>query len=173
VEHQPLDVLDVDLLRALRERPRAGVLELARNVRVARATVQARMDRMERSGVITGFGPDIDLTAAGFPVQAFVTLEIAQGALGEVTAELTDLPTVLEAYATTGSADVMCRLAASSHEDLQETLLALNRSPTVARSTSVVVLSVVVAPRSLPLLEQRPSLSPRRAPAYRDAQRSP
>jgi len=167
VEQQPLDALDVDLLRALRERPRAGVLELARTVRVARATVQARLDRMERSGVLTGFGPDIDVTAAGFPVQAFVTLEIAQGALDEVTAELVGVPAVLEAYATTGTSDVLCRLAASSHEDLQETLLALNRSPTVARSTSVVVLSVVVAPRALPLLEQRPSLGPRRAPAYR------
>jgi len=68
VDPQPIDALDVDLLRALRERPRAGVLELARTVRVARATVQARLDRMERAGVLTGFGPDIDVTAAGFPV---------------------------------------------------------------------------------------------------------
>jgi hypothetical protein len=75
---------------------------------------------------------------------------------------------VLEAYATTGSADVLCRLAASSHEDLQQTLLTLNRSSIVSRSTSVVVLSVVVAPRTLPLLESRPRRAPRRAPAYRD-----
>jgi DNA-binding Lrp family transcriptional regulator len=97
-----------------------------------------------------------------------VTLEIAQGALDDVSSELAALPAVLEAYATTGSADVLCRLAASSHEDLQDTLLTLHRSPTVARSTSVVVLSVVVAPRTQPLLENRPRRGPRRAPAYRD-----
>ncbi|WP_433298794.1 Lrp/AsnC family transcriptional regulator [Pseudonocardia sp. CA-142604] len=162
-----LDALDVDLLRALRDSPRAGVLELARTLGVARGTVAARLERLERGGVITGYGPDIDVVAAGYPVQAFVTLEIAQGALDDVAAELTALPAVLEAYATTGTSDVLCRLAASSHEDLQDTLLQLNHSPTVSRSTSVVVLSVVVAPRTLQLLENRPRTAPRRAPAYR------
>lgn len=162
-----LDALDVDLLRELRGRPRVGVLELARTLRVARATVQARLDRMERAGVIIGYGPDVDLRAAGFPVQALVTLEIAQGALEVVTDELLATPAVLEAYATTGAADVWCRIAAASHEDLQQTLLDLNRSPTVSRSTSVVVLSVVVAPRVLPLLERERPQAPRRAPAYR------
>ena len=162
------DALDVDLLRALRDHPRAGVLELSRTLRVARGTVQARLDRLERNGIITGYGPDVDVSAAGYPVQAFVTLEIAQGALTDVAAELSAQPAVLEAYATTGSSDVLCRLAASSHEDLQATLLALNRSPAVARSTSVVVLSVVVAPRTLPLLEHRPGHVPPRAPTYRN-----
>jgi DNA-binding Lrp family transcriptional regulator len=163
-----LDALDVDLLRALREAPRAGVLELSRTLGVARGTVQARLDRLERAGIVTGYGPDVDVAAAGFPVQAFVTLEIAQGALDDVSAELTAIPAVLEAYATTGSSDVVCRLAASSHQDLQDALLDLNRSPSIARSTSVVVLSVVVPPRVLPLLESQRRAGPSRAPAYRE-----
>ena len=162
-----LDALDVDLVRALRESPRARGLELSRSLGVARGTVSARIDRLERDGVITGYGPDVDVVAAGFPVQAFVTLEIAQGALDDVAAALTALPAVLEAHATTGSADVLCRLGASSHEDLQETLLVLSRSGLVTRSTSVVVLSTVVAPRVLPLLERDPRRGPARAPAYR------
>ena len=121
------------------------------------------------AGVVTGYGPDIDLAAAGYGFQAFVSLEIAQGALADVAAELTALPAVLEAYATTGSSDVLCRIAASSHEELQNALLALNRSPCISRSTSVVVLSTVVAARTLPLLANDPRTAPRRAPAYRDA----
>ena len=73
-----LDTLDLALLRALRDSPRAGVLQLSRITQVARATVQARLDRMERAGVITGYGPDIDLAAAGYTVLAFVTLEITR-----------------------------------------------------------------------------------------------
>jgi DNA-binding Lrp family transcriptional regulator len=163
----PLDALDVDLLQTLRAQPRAGVLELSRLLGVARGTVQARLDRLEANGVVTGYGPDIDIAAAGFGVQAFVTLEITQGALTDVETELAAVPAVLEAYATTGSSDVLCRVAASSHEDLQQTLLTLNRSPLVARSTSVIVLSTVVAPRALPLLASTPRDAPRRAPAYR------
>jgi DNA-binding Lrp family transcriptional regulator len=162
-----LDGLDLALLGALRSHPRAGALELSRLTRVARATVQARLSRLEDAGVVTGYGPDIDLAAAGYPVQAFVTLEIAQGALDEVSADLGAIPGVVEAYATTGSADVLCRVAATSHEGLQETLLRLDRSQWISRSVSVVVLSVVVPPRVMPLLESAPPGGRSRAPAYR------
>lgn len=162
-----LDDLDVALLTGLRAHPRAGALELSRIVKVARATVQARLRKMEEAGVITGYGPDVDLAAAGQAVQAFVTLEIAQGALEEVRADLEAVPGVMEAYATTGSGDVLCRLAAASHDDLQNVLIALNRSTSVARSTSVIVLSTIVAPRVLPLLASATAARPARAPAYR------
>jgi len=104
-----LDALDVALLAALRDNPRAGPLELSRLTKVARATAQARLAKMEEAGVITGYGPDVDLAAAGYPVQAFVTLEIAQGALHEIRADLEAIPGVLEAYATTGAGDVLAR----------------------------------------------------------------
>ncbi len=75
---------------------------------------------------------------------------------------------MLEAFATTGSGDVLCRIAAASHEDLQATLLELNRSGGIAtRSTSVMVLSVVVPLRSMPLLQTLQSKQTTKAPAYR------
>jgi DNA-binding Lrp family transcriptional regulator len=147
-----LDGLDVALLAAMREQPRAGVLELSRLLGVARATVQARVQRLERAGVVRGYGPEVDLAAAGFGVRAVVTLEIAQGSLEDATRDLVAVPGIVEAYAVTGAGDVMCTVAASSHEHLQETLLAVSRSAVVVRTTSVVVLSTVVAPRVLPLL---------------------
>ena len=162
-----LDELDLRLIEVLQARPRAGVLELSREAKVARATAQARLGRMEAAGIITGYGPDIDVAAAGFPVNAFVTLEIAQGGLDEVRADLEAIPGILEAYVTTGTGDVLCRIAAASHEDLQQALLALNRSPAVTRSTSVVALSVLVPSRVLPLLSARPRQTGTRAPAYR------
>jgi DNA-binding Lrp family transcriptional regulator len=162
-----LDALDLALLSALRDNPRAGVLALSRVTRVARATVQARLDRMEEAGVITGYGPDLDVVAAGFPVHAFVTLEIAQGALEQVTADLAEIPGVLEAYAITGSGDVLCKVAAASNTDLQQTLLRIDSSPAVARSTSAIVLSVVIGRRDLPLLESRPAARASRSPSFR------
>jgi DNA-binding Lrp family transcriptional regulator len=147
-----LDALDVALLAALREHPRAGALELSRITGVARATVSARLQRLEDDGVVTGYGPDVDVAAAGFGVQAFVTLEIAQGALEDVQRDLEAIPGLLEAHATTGSGDVLCRVAASSHEGLQQILVELNRSAAVVRSTSVVALSHLVPWRTLPLL---------------------
>jgi DNA-binding Lrp family transcriptional regulator len=147
-----LDALDLALLEALREHLRVGVLELSRMTGVARGTVSARLQRLEEAGVVTGYGPEIDVRAAGFGVEAFVTLEIAQGAVEAVQRDLEGIPEVLEAHATTGSGDVLCRVAASSHEELQRVLVSLDRSAGVARSTSVVALSRLVPPRALPLL---------------------
>lgn len=163
-----MDQLDVALIEALQDHPRAGDLELSRLTHVARATVQARLAKMEQAGIITGYGPSIDLVAAGHPVLAFVTLEIAQGSLDDVTAELDSLPNVLEAYMTSGSADVVCKVAAASHEDLQATLLHISRSGYVARSTSVIVLSEIVPTRILPILSKDVVTGSSRAPAYRD-----
>jgi DNA-binding Lrp family transcriptional regulator len=162
-----LDRLDIAVLRALREHPKAGPLELSRITKVARATVQARIQRLEHAGVITGYGPDVDLEAAGQHVAAYVTLEIAQGALDQLAPELEAIPNILEAHATTGTFDVLCKVAATSHADLQETLLELNRSPSVVRTTSVVALGTVVALRVLPLLERSAEERDARAPAYR------
>lgn len=158
-----LDALDVALLEAMRDQPRSGALELSRSLGVARATVQARVLRMEQAGVVTGYGPDVDVAAAGYGVRAFVTLEIAQGGLEQATRDLTAVPGIVEAYAVTGAGDVMCTVAADSHEGLQDTLLAVSRSTVVARTTSVVVLSTVVPPRVLPLLRSRPRPWPARA----------
>ncbi|MCU1655862.1 MAG: Transcriptional regulator, AsnC family [Pseudonocardiales bacterium] len=166
-----LDALDVTLVQLLEEHPRAGVLELSRLAGVARATVAARMERMQNAGVITGYGPQIDLAAAGYPVQALATLEISQGRLDEVTELLASLPGVIEAYATTGTGDVLCRLAAASNDELQELLLELNRSDAIRRSTSVVVLSVIVPARTLPLLLQANRPISGRTPSFRPPRR--
>lgn len=154
VQPKKLDELDVTLLELLQQHPRVGVLELSRISGVTRATVSARMDKMAASGVVTGYGPQVDVVRAGYPVQALVTLEIAQGRLDIVTALLERTPGVLEAHSTTGVGDVVVRLAASSNDDLQHTLLVLDQSEAVSRSTSVIILSTVVSPRVLPLLRR-------------------
>ncbi|NRQ50006.1 Lrp/AsnC family transcriptional regulator [Aeromicrobium stalagmiti] len=164
-----MDQLDVALVEAMHAHPRVGDLELSRLTHVARATVQSRLAKLEEAGVITGYGPDIDLVAAGHPVLAFVTLEIVQGSLDAVTVELDSLPNVLEAYITSGNADVVCKIAATSHEDLKDTLLHISQSGSVARSTSVIVLSELVPPRVLPMLRKGAAEGPTRSPSFRPA----
>lgn len=152
-----LDELDVRLIRELAAQPRASHLELARRIGVTRATVHARLAKLTQRGVITGFGPDLDPRALGYQVQAFVTLGIAQGRLDEVAGVLRAVPQVLEAHGITGSGDVHCRVVARTHEQLQDILIQLNRSPSVVRSNSVITLSELVPYRTLDLLEESDS----------------
>src|SRR2546423_14045117 len=74
-----VDALDAALIELLAVEPRTGVLEASRRLRIARGTVQARLNRLQERGVITGYGPDVDPAALGYAVSAFVTPEIRQG----------------------------------------------------------------------------------------------
>jgi DNA-binding Lrp family transcriptional regulator len=149
-----IDALDARLLRALSETPRAGVMELARQLHVARGTVQARLDKLQRREVVTGFSPDIDVRAIGYDVLAFVTLEIAQGRLADVVDHLAGIPEVLEVHATTGPGDLHCRVVARTNEHLQHVIGAILDVSGIARTTTHIALSEQVRYRVLPLVAQ-------------------
>src|SRR5215212_8860378 len=136
-----IDELDARLIAALRESPRVGLLEISRRLGVARGTVQARLAKLEERGVITGYGPEVDPAAMGYGLTAFMFLEIAQGRLAEAVEALEGVPEVLEAHATSGPQDLICRIAARDTEQLQEIVNRLLQTTSIRRSTSYIVLS--------------------------------
>jgi DNA-binding Lrp family transcriptional regulator len=149
-----IDELDARLIRALNETPRAGVMELARQLGVARGTIQARLEKLQRRGVIHGFSPDLDLRALGYTVLAFVSLEISQGRLPDVIEHLRRIPEVLEAHATTGQGDLHCRVVARTNEHLQEVINTILRGSGIMRSTTQIALTEQLGYRVLPLVSQ-------------------
>lgn len=148
-----IDELDARLIRALTETPRAGVMELARQLGVARGTVQARLDKLQQRGVISGFDPDLDLGAMGYTVLAFVSLEIAQGWLNEVCDHLRAIPEVLEIHSVTGPGDLHCRVVARTNEHLQDVIGRMLAAQGIDRSTTQIALTEQLHLRVLPLVE--------------------
>jgi DNA-binding Lrp family transcriptional regulator len=148
-----IDELDARLIRALVDTPRAGVMELARQLSVARGTVQARLDKLQQRGVVAGFDPDVDLSAIGYKVLAFVGLEITQGWLDEVGDHLRAIPEVLEIHSVTGSGDLHCRVTARSNEHLQNVIGRMLDNPGIVRSTTQIALTEQLRYRVLPLVE--------------------
>ncbi len=152
-----VDSLDGRLITALAATPRVGILELARRLGVARGTVQARLDHLQARGVITGFGPDLDLAGLGYEVLAFTTLEIAQGRLRDVVAHLRDIPEVLEAHATSGAGDLHCRVVARTNADLQDVINRILEVQGIDRCTTVIALSDQIRYRVIPLVQKAAS----------------
>lgn len=147
-----MDELDARLLRALDDAPRVGVLELSRRLGVARGTVQARLDRLVRRGVIASFAPTLDPAALGYTVTAFATLEISQGQGAAVLDHLSEIPEVLEVHTITGPGDMLCRVVARSNADLQRVLDRVTQYPEIVRTSTVIALSNPVRHRVLPLV---------------------
>jgi DNA-binding Lrp family transcriptional regulator len=153
-----IDELDARLIALLTTEPRVGVLEASRRLAVARGTVQARLDRMMTSGVITGYGPDVDPVALGHRVTAFVTLEIRQaGGHDPVATGLAAIPEVLEVHTITGSGDMLCRVVARTNTDLQRVIDAIVDVPGVVRTATVIALDTPVPYRVLPLVQSAAS----------------
>ena len=147
------DDLDRRILQLFAHEPKVGVLEASRRLRVARGTVQARLDRLESTGVVTSWSPTFDPAAMGFPVTAFATLEITQaGGHQPVAGHLRAIPEVLEAHTITGASDLMVRLVAQSNADLQRVIDEVVASPHVVRASTVIVLATEIPARVIPLL---------------------
>ena len=151
-----MDDLDRRLIDLFAQDPRIGVLEASRRLSVARGTVQARLDRLVERGVITGWGPELSPEALGYPVTAFLTLEIRQdtsdhGGHDTVGRHLAAIPEVLEAHTITGAGDMWARVVARSNTDLQRVIDLVLKDPAIVRSSTVITLATQVAYRVLPL----------------------
>ncbi|WP_233526057.1 Lrp/AsnC family transcriptional regulator [Actinomadura spongiicola] len=148
-----IDELDGRLIELFTAEPRIGVLEASRRLKVARGTVQARLDRLARDGVIAGFGPEIDAAALGYAVTAFVTLQLRQaGGHDPVAARLAQVPEVIEAHTITGPGDMLCRIVARSNTDLQRVIDVIVDVAGVERASSVISLATQIPYRTLPLV---------------------
>ena len=149
----PLDELDRRLLTLLDTQPQIGVLGASRELGVARGTVQSRLDRLLRRGVITSFAPQLEPGAMGYPVTAFCTLQVRQGtATEQVLAHLSAIPEVLEAHTITGDGDLMLRVVATDNADLQRVIDEVVSDPVVERSSTVIALSTRIPFRLRPLV---------------------
>jgi len=136
-----MDADERALLERLSAVTRPNVLELSRRLGVARNTAQARLDRLETGGIIDGFGPFVDLTAAGYAVLAFATLEIAQGAEASVLASIGGIAEVLEVHKITGPGDLLCRIVARTNEHLHDVLERVLATPGIRRTSTTLALA--------------------------------
>ncbi|HEV7896943.1 MAG TPA: Lrp/AsnC family transcriptional regulator [Planosporangium sp.] len=150
-----IDALDTRLLTLLAREPRIGMLECSRRLRVARGTVQARLDKLVERGVVRGFGPEIDTARLGYGVTAFVTLEISQRyGHDPVAAHLAEIPEVLEAHTITGSGDLLCRIVARSNADLQRVIDRVVGYEGIVRASTIIALAEQIPYRTLPLVRE-------------------
>jgi DNA-binding Lrp family transcriptional regulator len=147
-----VDRLDARILTLLLEQPRTSVREYARLLGVARGTLQARLDRLERDGVITGYGPELSPAALGHPVLAFVHIEVTQGDLDDAGDALAAVPEIIEAFSITGGGDLLARVVARDNAHLEDVIQRLIQVPGVVRTRTEMALRERVPHRIAPLV---------------------
>lgn len=139
----PNDETDAQLLTLLSENARLPVADLARRLGLARTTVQARLDRLEASGVITGY--TLRRSAATRPpLQATVLIQIEPRSGPEVLARLKSLSGVEMVHTTSGRFDLLAQVVAHTTEELDATIDHIGAARGVRSSESLIHLATKI-----------------------------
>ncbi len=143
-----MDETDEKLLGLLTQNARTPVATLAASLGLARSTVQSRLDRLEREGVIAGFTLRLGEAARGERIRATALLQIEPMTLPAVLSRLKALPEVRAAYTASGRFDLIVRLSAPATHALDLALDAIGNVPGVKSSESLIHLSTRIDRRA-------------------------
>lgn len=136
-----MDEIDTSLLALLKENARLPVAALAQSLGLARSTVQSRIERMERQGVIRGYTVRLGEAAERSSIRATALLQIEPRSLPTVLARLKSVGEVSSVHTTSGRFDLIVALIAPSTQALDLALDAIGAAPGVRSSESLVHLS--------------------------------
>ena len=136
-----MDDLDDHLLAKLREDARAPVAELARALGLSRTTVQSRLARLERSGVIAGYAVKLSESYAGGRVHAFIMLTVEPKQAAAVTGALRRLPGVRRLQSVSGPFDMIATVEAAGVAEMDAVIDEIGALKGVERTNTSLVLS--------------------------------
>ncbi len=145
-----MDEIDRRILIELQDEGRVTMAELGRRVNLSAPAVGERVQRLEESGVITGYTAVVDPRAIGYTIAAIVRIRPARRQLHKVPDVARATPEVVECSRVTGEDCYIARLHLRSIDDLEGIL---DRFAAVGQTTTSIVHSAPVAPRPLPLLD--------------------
>lgn len=135
-----IDETDHELLSLLADNARTPVATLARRLGLARTTVQARLDRLEQSGVIAGYTLRLSESLRA-PLRATALVSIEPRSAPAVLSRLKSLPSVRTVHTTSGRFDLIVGLEADTTEALDDTLDRIGETRGVKGSESLIHLS--------------------------------
>lgn len=136
-----MDKLDRDILTLLAGDARMSVAVMARRLRVARSTVQARLERLETNGTIAGYTLRLGEAVQKGRIRATVLLSVEPRAQAAVLTRLRALAMVERAHTTSGRFDMLLQLAAQTTAELDQLLDMIGEIPGVKSSESLIHLS--------------------------------
>lgn len=136
-----LTAKDRELVAHLAENARISVAALAKRLSLSRTTVQARLDRLEREGVIAGYSVRLADAYASSLVRAHILITIAPKSLAQVTAALEKVREVTALHSVSGSFDLIAIIAAPSIAELDRLIDEIGEIDGVERTLSSIILS--------------------------------
>jgi DNA-binding Lrp family transcriptional regulator len=135
------DSIDDKLIAALRANGRASTAELARQVGRSRTSVQSRIERLERDGVITGFTVQLAPEHGLGAVRAHVMIKVEPKEARAVATALKAIPQVRLLHSVSGEVDLIAVAATATVAEMDQVIDRIGALAGVERTTSSIILS--------------------------------
>ncbi|AOJ72789.1 MULTISPECIES: Lrp/AsnC family transcriptional regulator [Burkholderia] len=136
-----LDDVDRQLIALLRDNARTPVVTLAKQLRVARATVQNRIARLEKHGVIVGYTVRLKPAAEKHRIRALMSIAVQGNRAADVVKVLRGNPNVATIHSTNGRWDLVAELHADSLENFDRVLGVIRLVDGIANTETSILLS--------------------------------
>ena len=149
------DATDLRILRDMVAHSRRTAVAIAARLGLSRNTVQSRLARLEGGGAFLPFAHQVAPAALGHPLTAFMAVQVDQPELDAIAAAFTQIPEILEAHGTTGTADLLVRVVGVDAEDLFRIHGKMLSCPGVRRINTSLSMHEVIPHRITPLIERR------------------
>lgn len=132
---------DQQLLSVLRENARASTAEIARRLDLSRTTVQSRIERLEREGIIAGYTVRVAEAAERGHIRAHMLITVLPKQMPSVVEALRALPEVRSLHSVSGSVDLIALCVAPGVEQMDALTDRIGAVDGVERTTSSIILS--------------------------------
>ena len=136
-----MDDLDRNILGLLGADARMSVATLARRLKVARSTIQARLERLESTGIIAGYTLKLGEEARQGRLRASVLVTIEPRAQAAILSRLKSIAEVERVFTTSGRFDLLMQIAAPNTQVLDQVLDQIGALTGVKSSESLIHLS--------------------------------
>ncbi len=136
-----MDDIDRQLLALLRDNARTPTTALAKALRLSRATVQNRIDKLQEAGVIVGYTVRLKPEAEPHRIRALATIAVEGNRIGKVLQALRGEPNVQTLHTTNGRWDIIAELRADTLEAFDRTLDRIRLIEGIAATETSILLS--------------------------------
>lgn len=147
-----MDSIDIEIISILSENSRTPLKAIAEKVYLSSPAVSARIDRLMKAGIIKGFSVELDEQKLGYPIMAFINLDVQPKHKAQFYKYIEQCPGVLECNFVTGQYSMLIKVAFHSTHELDSFIGKLQN---FGRTSTQIVFSTPVGPRNIRITDDK------------------
>lgn len=141
-----MDAIDIKIISILQKNARTPLKVIAEKTFLSSPAVSARIDRLEKEGIITGYTAKINMVKLGYHITAFINLEVDPIQKAEFYPYIESCPNVLECNCVTGAFSMLIKVIFPSTTELDHFIGQLQR---YGKTSTQIVFSTHAGPRDI------------------------